>query len=336
MNFSWQRVCDRYGIEYVVQGPNTAKGNISIHCPFCGNSDHSEHLGLSLDSTVWGCWRDSSHRGKSPVRLIRALLRCSIEEARRISGVDVREDTESFDSIDPTKIFDEIKEQKKSHLLCRPSNFRDLDDSFNASKRFRRYLLDRGFGKDEIWGLIEDYDLQYCVTGVWSERLIIPIHYQGRLVTWTGRDIRSYSKLRYRTLSPTKDDEEGNIAVENIKHVLFDYDLLKYEGGKILFITEGPMDAINFGFKCRDYPVQVTCLFSMTISEEQVLLLASLKDKFDKIVVLLDSKEIGAAMKMESDLRFLGVKAMFLPEHIEDPGSMTRKEVCEIVELSLK
>ena len=42
-------------IPYVTTGPNVARGHFAIKCPFCGEADPSEHLGIEESTGRWGC-----------------------------------------------------------------------------------------------------------------------------------------------------------------------------------------------------------------------------------------------------------------------------------------
>src|SRR5437773_2381680 len=78
---NWEKLLSNNGIEYVTSGSNTKRGEISVKCPFCGDDDPSEHMGISLTKDVWGCHRNAQHRGKNLRRLISALLGCSSSQA---------------------------------------------------------------------------------------------------------------------------------------------------------------------------------------------------------------------------------------------------------------
>src|ERR1700744_5146204 len=77
----WVRFLDENNIHYVTRGPNTKRGEVSIRCPMCEDDDPSEHLGINLESSNWGCHRDASHRGKSARHLIKSILGCSSTQA---------------------------------------------------------------------------------------------------------------------------------------------------------------------------------------------------------------------------------------------------------------
>src|SRR6185436_20537355 len=86
MAIDWRAFFRRHNIDYVTSGPNASKGRLQIKCPFCGQDDPSEHMGVSIRGKGWSCWRNAGHRGVSSERLIQALLRCSSEEAKRLIG----------------------------------------------------------------------------------------------------------------------------------------------------------------------------------------------------------------------------------------------------------
>src|ERR1700749_2815452 len=82
--FDWVYFLESRGIEYSDRGPSTSRGNVYIHCVFCGDEDQGRHMGVSILGRGWGCWKNSAHRGIAPTRLIQALLGCSWDEAARI------------------------------------------------------------------------------------------------------------------------------------------------------------------------------------------------------------------------------------------------------------
>src|SRR4051812_26553261 len=85
--FDWVTFLNRRGIEYTDRGSSATAGNLAIHCVFCGAADPGTHLAISLHGRGWRCWRNKAHSGRSPVRLIQALLGCTWVEAERLAGV---------------------------------------------------------------------------------------------------------------------------------------------------------------------------------------------------------------------------------------------------------
>lgn len=329
--FDWQSFFDKHGINYVEQGPNVAQGNINIHCPFCGASDKSEHLGVNLTNNYWGCWRDASHRGKAPQRLIVALLGCSYIEANNIVGRRVQGLTDGFASMsdDPDNIFTAIDEiSRDQHELEFLDSFRDIR-STGLTKRYFTYIRNRGFSKNSTHELIEQFSLKCCLFGKWAGRIIIPVFNDDELFTWTGRSIRKFDQLRYMSLSdkPEKAEESGDpLALGSIKEVLFNESALKH-GGKKLFVVEGPFDVLKLDFFAQRYGCRAVGLFGMTVSQTQLYSIIELAGRFDEVVILLDSKEQDVIMRLSAELSVIGAQIGCMPDNVDDPGDLSLVEV---------
>jgi len=175
---------------------------------------------------------------------------------------------------------------------------------------------------------IAAYDVLFCISGKWQNRLILPIKLDYNLVTWTGRDIAKQSNLRYRSLS----EDEG--ATISIKDTVFNYDKLIETKGNVLFVTEGPFDATKVDFYAKDMDCRATCLFSKALRESQSILLSELSDNFEKIVFLLDSTETDTSMLMASSIAYLGKKVdtAEVPYPFFDPGEMTPSSIYKLID----
>jgi len=337
MLFDWKTFLDNNRITYVEHGPNVAQGNVNIHCPFCGASDKSEHLGVNLTNNYWGCWRDTSHRGKAPQRLIVALIGCSYTEANNIVGHRVQPLTDGFNFIsdDPDSIFDDVDEDTTSTtILEMPKSFRKIK-STGVTKRYFDYIQSRGFSKGSTRKLIEQYSLRCCLYDKWAGRIIVPVFNNGKLFTWTGRSIKN-STLRYMSLSnkPEKAEESGDpLALGSIKEVLFNETELKC-GGKKLFIVEGPFDVLKLDFYAQRYDCRATCLFGMTVSKLQLYSIIELADYYDEVIILLDTKEQDVIMELSAELSVIGAQIGCMPVNVEDPGELSLVEVKRLCKLS--
>src|SRR6516162_5304184 len=88
--FSWEHFLDSRGIPYQTSGRNVARGNIVLHCPFCGSADESFHMEISVTGKGWRCFRrPGEHKGRNPTRLVQAILGCSFHNAALITGQSV-------------------------------------------------------------------------------------------------------------------------------------------------------------------------------------------------------------------------------------------------------
>jgi hypothetical protein len=326
--FNWRSFLKSHNIVFVEFGSNVAKGHINIKCPFCGSSDPSHHMGLDESTGYWGCWRSKAHRGKSPVRLIMQLTGCSSQAALEITGRGKEVNYSDFDRAVSMLKEEPVVESKKQSTLRMPPSFRKITNSGYGPK-FKNYLMERGFDSGDLGDVIAEYNLRYTMVGAWAHRLIIPVYTNKGLVTWTSRSILPDEKVRYKSLSH-KREEEGLTALENIKDTLFHYPELKRTGGRILFITEGPFDAMKLDFYGVSKDVRATCLYSTTISEKQRWLIHDLAQDFDEVKVCLDTKELVSNFILVEALSDLNV-SWFPLDDVADPGELSPHQVLRLI-----
>ncbi len=323
--------CRKFNIPYITSGPNVARSNIAVSCCFCSN-DPSFHMGIKKDFSAWGCWRDSSHRGRSPHRLIRALIGCSQREAELIVGT-VEADLSEFDRFVNNLIDPSIgNTSTQSRDLELPDEFKCLRKStFTSRKMFLRYLARRKYLPLQRNFISYYFNLHYCTSGDWRGRVIIPVYTDKGLVTWTGRSIYPRERVKYLTLSH-REKEGGVKAIERITDTLLDYEKLSKTKANKLIITEGPFDAIRI--TCLGYKQGIygTCLFTKTISDTQKSLLAALNDNFNQFILLLDHNEIKASMEIARELSFLSPEVIYLPEDIKDPGMLNLSQFRKLMD----
>lgn len=309
----WVTLLDDHHIPYVTRGPNTRRGEVSVRCPFCGEDDPSEHMGIVLEREAWGCHRNAQHRGKSPIKLIQALLGCSAAQARLVVA--------QYDAADPDGLDAALKALElqptataQTESVIEPDEFASIRPE-GPTKRFYWYLTYRGFDKpDEA---IERYQLKCCTTGRWKDRLIIPVHHNGKLIAWTGRALQTpISAPRYLSTS------------EAIKTVIFNEDRLE-AGGDILFITEGPFDAMKVDFYGHKHGALATATFGTSITTDQIASLRKAQRRFAKTVLLFDAGTAEIAFNMAEWLPESIVGD--LPDRVKDPGNMNQQQVKELI-----
>jgi hypothetical protein len=312
----WVSFVEANHIDYVTRGPNTKRGEISIKCPWCGAEDPSEHLGISLTSENWGCYRDPSHRGHSQPRLVAALLGVSYSQAKLIVAQFGRADPDNLEQALAALTGMTVlpaHSPEAPHLL---PEFKPIEQTGTTAK-FWRYLATRGFAN--VADVCKKYSLMCCLTGRWKDRVIIPVVHEGELVAWTGRAIvNPVSAPRYLSSS------------EAIKSTVFNNDV---GTGKLLLVTEGPFDAMKLDFYGRVHGVRAVACFGVSMSVEQICVLRSLRARFAKCIVLFDAEATGAALQASE---WLGAEAMLEPildsvYRVNDPGSMSREQVHHFV-----
>ncbi len=322
--FDWPALLRARGIEYVASGPNVARGHIAVKCPWCGENDPSQHLGISLKGQGWGCWRNRGHRGKSKARLIEALLRCSSEEARELAG----ENSPSAELPPNERLNDLVASNlglqnlalHTAGPLVLPSSAKPMASRSSGSMPFREYLSQRGYSMGEGEWIVEKYLLHYARAGQWANRLIIPVYdAAGRLVNWTGRAIGDKTKPRYKTLST-------QLALTPISQCLLGLPLLwSVPNPKMLIVCEGPFDALRISVLGHELGVFGTCLFGLNASEQQALHLTALRRRFERIALCLDAGAEMSALRIQETLRVAGVDRL-TPIGVKDPGELRSRE----------
>jgi len=333
----WRRFLTNHGIAFIEQGPNVAKGNINIRCPLCGSSDTSFHLGISLEGKGWGCWRNSTHRGRSAARLIHALIGCSMEEAHRLAG------SKPEAALGPEEGFGDQLAQvlglAASEAPKRSAKLGFMKDMFpisddRKSLPFWNYLIseDRDYEDAEVLGLAHDYHLRAARMGPFANRIVIPIFMKEGLVNWTGRAIGQKAIPRYKTLT-TKEDKaraEGTPpALRVITDCLWNYQELDRAHDETLVVVEGPFDAMRVDFFGREFGIRATCLFGKNMSRMQASLLGDLSDRFKRKIVLLDRDASLDAFSINDRVAHFGFKVHMMKTE-KDPALFSPQQVREL------
>jgi hypothetical protein len=304
---NWVDFLTDNNIEYVTRGPNTKRGEISIKCPFCGEGDDdpSQHMGISTIRDAWGCLRNSRHRGLQPDRLVAAIIGCSSYQARLIVSQYSESDPESL-GVAPSPA-------ESAGPEIDPPILR----SIKPNDRFWQYLEIRGYG-DAVFSVVEQYRLACCTTGRFKDRIIIPFYRGGKLIAWSGRAIVD-PKLAPRYLS-------SNL----IKTIIFNEEQLS-SGGRVLYVVEGPFDAMKLDYYGQEYGVRATCGSGINMTAAQTVILNTVAQRFDKVVVLFDAGTLEQAFVAMDWLHHPNVKLGQLPEGVKDPGELDHSAITSMI-----
>jgi hypothetical protein len=310
------KLLDDYGIEYATAGKNIGKDAIAgINCPFCGD-DEGRHLGIM--EKYYTCWRNPSHRGTIPY-LFSKLLDISFSEAKFLFEKNYVEDDFFLDKGDNlwyniSRNCEEVKMGGVQSLEL-DKTFKPLDQSL-MGKIFCNYLMLRGF--DNIPEMTAKYDLRYCIRGDWAYRIIFPIYMEGKLMSWIGRSVDKKVQLRYMDLSKEE-------SARHPKFCLYNYDNLV--GGKMLYVTEGVMDAIKLDFYGNPN-VHATSIFTTSMRDEQIALLMEKSMLYDKICIMLDKETEIQVMTLLDKLSFIkNLSWVSTPFGAKDPGELTKEQI---------
>ena len=320
MAFDWQVFLSDHNIHYVTDGPNCPKGDLAIRCPFCGD-DPSQHLAVNMEGAGWHCWRNRDHAGRSPVKLIQALLGCSYDQARLFAG-----HTTNI----PSNFLEQVQAQMAPHAIVAPRDPlklpKELKELRNvpSARPYLNYLRNRGYDRPIALG--REYNLRYCTTGAFAGRVILPVYFEGALVTWTGRAISKRQELRYKSLTttPKKAKDEGTpLAIGAIGHYLLWFDDLMKRPGHTIILCEGPFDALRVNDLGWHRGVQATCFFTNMPSAHQVDLLHELLPHYKRRILLLDAEgTLPQQIKTQTGLAGLDIELGKLPPGANDPAEI--------------
>lgn len=178
----------------------------------------------------------------------------------------------------------------------------------------RKYLLSRDFSPRflrEKYGVVGG-----GLTGDWKHRIIIPLYFNGKLVSWTGRSILGKEKLNELNIPRYK-----NLAIEksviNPKECLFNIDNCK---GKTMALTEGAFDVMRMGDN-------VACSFGIELTQTQVAIIGA---RFEKVFIIFDSEENAQkkARKFGMQLSAIGVDV----EIVDAYGDFGKNDGAELSE----
>lgn len=274
---------EEHDIPYKQHGQHhhTTANHINIDCPLCSPDSGKYRLGYSLLHHYCSCWV------------------CGYVHPSKV----IYELTGQYLPVAHTR---KVRESIPTGRYQPPDHLTDLLPCH------RRYLRQRGFNPDvitDLWG-IRGIGKQ-SRTLKW--RIWIPIHYQGREVSWTTRSISDHG-TRYKTAR----HEQESI---HHKHLLYGWDHVR---GNTVIVHEGPLDVWSTG------PGAVAT-FGLVWSEQQLELLSRIPLR----VICFDAEEKAqrrARKLCRSLMSFPGETLQVQLESGKDSASADRKEIAELRE----
>ena len=292
MGFNITQFLKDFNIVSSTEHHHCSPGWIQVHCPFCNDSNF--HLGLPLNNPkVGNCWRCGKH---SLWETIKQLLNCSGSRVYQLS-----QDYEMESSL-----YAAVKKNRTlPRVLKYPVGTSPLGDPH------KRYLMSRGFDPEYLareWGLLGTGPV-----GDYKHRIIIPIHYEGMVVSYIARDITGRSSIRYKTCPST-------MEVRSHKHCLYGLD--KVRGNEWVLVVEGPVDVWRMG-------PGIVATFGITWTREQILLLS----RFNLTSILYDSEPQAQdqAQKLAYELSILNVDVEVIQQDLtKDPGELGEGDALEL------
>lgn len=271
-----------YDIEIAPESHHHARdGWVQFDCPFCGKDSHKFHAGYNLNFGYVNCWRCGSH---------------SVETVlMQLTGLSAKQCSRLIKDFDIKKVF---KEKPKGKLIL-PKGLDDL------SKAHKNYLRSRGFDPKELVRLWKLQGIGIAPKLSW--RIFIPVHYKGKIVSWTTRTIaKGASQLRYVSASASEESISHKTLLygedycdENILIVEGCFDVWRI--GKGCVATLGTGYSRSQILKMLKYRKRFICFDNEKPAQERARKLCSLLSLYsgETTNIVLDSKDAGEASEKE-------------------------------------
>jgi len=288
ISYNFEKLLEDYGIDHK---PMNSRGYIPVNCCLC--DDDGFKGGFNSERGTYYCWRSGSHPLPDVIKIL--------------TGQDWRDIYLQYKTdLSPRDLYI----MQNSSAAPRPAKLSLPEFTEPLNDRARKYLESRNF---DSYKLEELYDLKSTgIHGRYNFRVIIPIYFENRLVSFSSRDYTGKNELRYFSC-PEKDELICH------KDVLYGYDLVPTTH---VIACEGPADKWKMG-------VDSVATFGIGFKQNQINLLST----FSKITLLYDSGDT-ARKKCDllgNQLAGLGceVDAIYLKEG--DPGDLTMDEANSLV-----
>lgn len=293
-----------YNIPYKTEGhKHCREGWVNVPCPFCtGNAGY--HLGWDIRGEYFVCWRCGGHSIKSTlITLLKIPPKEVYEVLRRYKGRN--------------KLF--VPEAKVlMHSFKLPS-----DCSEELMSAHRKYLEKiRKFDVEQLqrdWNIMGTGMLSRLDTGEknnkvldYSWRILIPIYWEGKMVSFTARSINPKNEQRYMACPENRE-------LVNIKHTLYGK---PEHWGDLGIGVEGCTDVWRLG------PLAVG-FYGIKYKPAQLRLVPKFFKRFP-VVFDDDPQAVIAAEKLVEELKFRGVDSFRFPIK-GDPGSMSPDDARHLV-----
>jgi DNA-directed RNA polymerase subunit RPC12/RpoP len=191
--------------DYHIDFSDEVPGWINVECPICHHSGKRGFKGgFNIHGEYYNCWSCGAHFIED---VIQSLLSVNYCESKII--------LEKYSG--HTDIVRKLNRKVKNNIPIKlPVDY--------VNERAKKYLKSRNYDPNFI---IEKYKVKgVALSGPWSFRIIIPIYYQGNIVSYQGRSLFNKDKcaelgiLRYKNLSIEK-------SWIDPKHILYNLDNVK-------------------------------------------------------------------------------------------------------------
>lgn len=281
---------------YLGSGKKSGKhGDYSFSCPFCRH--HKPKLIINVQTGQYNCWTcHPATKGKTPVSLLKRIS-APIEHIKEMAD---------YFEVSLPRLDQEIKTQ----TVSLPSEFVSLINPQNTVdiKRALSYLKSRKISQSDI----QKYNIGYCSTGKYQDRIIIPSYDKnGVLNYFVARSLDNSAYIKYDTPECKKNDLIGMESLIN--------------WSVPVILCEGAFDAI--AIKRNAIP-----LFGKTIPNSVMMKLVESEVK--TIYLALDNDALKEAIDLSEQFLNYGKEVYMLDLKGKDPSKIGFENMIKLLHLA--
>ena len=281
-----------FNVPFATEGhKHCREGWVNTTCPFC-TGNPGMHLGYNMADDFYVCWRCG---WKATHKALALLIHVSEKEAKEIAR--------KYGGKSHVKSAVTVRVGQKKFRL--PPSTAPMND------RHKRYLTKRKFDPEvieKIWDVQGTGPISLMDGISFSHRLVIPIYWENRIVSFQTRDITAKHSLRYITCPEQR---------EIIKHKHIFYQAIPTKDSDACICVEGVTDAWRFGYGA-------IATFGIKYTKYQV---REISKRFKKVFVVFDDdpQAIKQSEKLTAELILRGVDAYSIKIQ-GDPGDMAQTD----------
>lgn len=273
--------------------PHVQKGGaeILVFCPSCKH--HKRKLNINTTTGYYQCWV-CGLSGKSFSSLLKKI----------------KAPSEFYTILCKNKVKITYTVEEKKKFLSLPEEFKPLYKPSNdvAYKHALNYCLKRNLNIHEI----VRYNIGYCSTGTFANRVIIPSYDKdANLNFFCGRDFFN-GYLKYRLCDGSKD--------------IIGFELFT-DFKKPITIVEGPFDALSVKYNAVP-------LFGKTLSKK--LKMKLIEEKPPRVNVLLDNDALESAIKICEFLVGNNIETYLIKLDGKDPNEIGHEKTWQTIDDSVR
>lgn len=277
---------------------------VHVNCPICGDSRY--RLYINLNNGLVHC-HNCKFSG-NVINLIQQVEGISYTKAMTLFS-SIKGNLSMPDKVDESiehKLFmsGALRKGLTKRAIPLPEEYKKLSGSNNiVAVRARKYLKKRMVTNK----MIKQYDIGFCTSGEYANRIIIPIKEAGELKFWVARAIGNTTRLKEK--SPSNEDYQISKS-----EVIFNIDKAARQYHSAV-ISEGIFDALAWG------GIGVSLLGKELYDEQMNILLDYRELLSDGLYIAIDWDARKQATEMAERLsNYFDVKIVNIPRKYDDPN----------------